>query len=197
MPPFVFAAAGSAAGKAKERAHLHRFWRSFITCALLLVCCGRLRAQGPKEYEVKAVFLLNFAKFVDWPPSAFPSSDSPVTICIMGKDPFGGSIDELVRGEVANGRKLMVRRISRAPAAQTCQIVFTQQSGKESAEILNSLGAGVLTVGEGEDFVHEGGIITFLLENRRVRFDIDQKAAEAAELKISSRLLAVARSVQK
>jgi hypothetical protein len=102
-----------------------------------------------------------------------------------------------VQGETANGRKLVVRRITHAPVAQTCQILFTQESRKESAEILAALGPGVLTVGEGENFVREGGIITFLVENRRVRFDIDQKAAEAAELKLSSKLLAVARSVQK
>jgi hypothetical protein len=190
MPPSLFATA-----KAPARSKWLR--RGFLAGVIVLICLGRLAAQGPKEYEVKAVFLLNFAKFVEWPPAAFPNSDSPVAICILGKDPFGSIIDELVRGEVANGRKLMVRRISRVPAAQTCQMVFTQQSGKASAEILGSLGSGVLTVGEGEAFIHEGGVIAFLIENRHVRFDIDEKAAGAADLKLSSRLLAVARSVQK
>jgi hypothetical protein len=157
-------------------------------------------AQTSLEYQVKAAFLLNFAKFVDWPPTAFENADSPIAICILGKDPFGRAIDDLVQGEAVNGRKLTVRRINQAPAAHTCQIVFTQlftQPGKEAAEILSGLGPGVLTVGDGESFIRSGGIIAFLVENRHVRFDIDQKAAESADLKLSSKLLAVARSVQK
>jgi hypothetical protein len=165
-----------------------------VASALCLV--SPCPAQTPLEYQVKAAFLLNFAKFVDWPTSAFENADSPIAICILGKDPFGRAIDDLVQGEAVNGRKLMVRRINQAPAAHTCQIVFTQ-SGKEAAGILSGLGPGVLTVGDGESFIHEGGIIAFLIENRHVRFDIDQKAAEVADLKLSSKLLAVARSVQK
>jgi hypothetical protein len=164
-----------------------------VVCAASFV--SLCRAQ-PSEYDVKAVFLLNFAKFVDWPASAFGNADSPIVICILGKDPFGHAIDDLVQGEAVNGRRLIVRRISQAPAAHTCQIVFTQP-GKETPEILSGLGPGVLTVGDGGDFIREGGIIAFLIENRHVRFDIDQKAAEAADLKLSSKLLSVARSVQK
>ena len=168
-----------------------------IACGLLLTSPARLSAQTSLEYQVKAAFLLNFAKFVDWPPAAFANSESPIAICILGKDPFGRSIDDLVQGEVVSGRKLIVRRISQAPAAQTCQIVFTEQTGKDTAELLSSLGPGVLTVGEGDDFVRQGGIIGFLIDSRHVRFDIDQKAAELADLKLSSKLLAVARAVQK
>jgi hypothetical protein len=146
---------------------------------------------------VKAAFLLKFGKFVEWPPAVFANSESPIAICILGKDPFGRTIDDLVQGEVVTGRKLIVRRITQAPAAQTCQIVFTQQTGKDTAELLTSLGPGVLTVGEGEDFVRQGGIIGFLLDSRHVRFDIGLKAAELADLKLSSKLLAVARAVQK
>lgn len=165
--------------------------------AALLLYPARLPAQASLEYQVKAAFLLNFAKFVDWPPAAFANSESPIAICILGKDPFGRTLDDLVQGEVVNGRKLIVRRISQAPAAQTCQIVFTPQTGKETAELLSSRRPGVLTVGEGDEFVRQGGIIGFLLDSRHVRFDIDQKAAEWADLKLSSKLLAVARAVQK
>lgn len=180
--------------------HFSRLSRAalcFLACAALLQFPSRAADQVSVEYAVKAAFLLNFAKFVDWPPGSFANADSPIAICILGKDPFGRSIDESVQGEVVNGRRLTVRRIAQAPAAQTCQIVFTQLSGKDAAGILSSVGPGVLTVGEGESFVRDGGIIAFLIENRRVRFDIDEKAAEAAELKLSSKMLAVARSVQK
>ena len=183
-----------------ERVRHIRLWRlprCLMAGAMFLLCPARLPAQASLEYQVKAAFLLNFAKFVDWPPAAFANSESPIAICILGKDPFGRTIDDLVQGEVVNGRKLIVRRITQAPAPRTCQIVFTQQTGKDTAELLSSLGPGVLTVGEGDDFVRQGGIIGFLIDSRRVRFDIDQKTAELADLKLSSRLLAVARAVQK
>src|SRR5271157_5811294 len=91
-----------------------RFTRISWACVLAgsLILASRALPQTALEYEVKAAFLLNFAKFVEWPSSAFADSDSPIAICILGKDPFGHTIDELVQGEAANGRKLMVRRIS-------------------------------------------------------------------------------------
>jgi hypothetical protein len=174
-----------------------------LALPVLLACAGSLMlpsgtvAQTELEYEVKAAFLLNFAKFVEWPSTAFADSDSPVAICILGKDPFGRTIDDLVQGEAANGRKLIVRRMSQLPAAKACQVVFAEEPAKEVTKTLNGLGRGVLTVGEGGSFLRNGGIIAFTIENRRVRFDINQTAAERAELKLSSKLLSVARSIEK
>jgi hypothetical protein len=162
-----------------------------------LCLCSALEGQTDLEYQVKAAFLLNFAKFVEWPSSVFADADSPVTICILGKDPFGRTIDELVQGEVANGRKLMVRRLTQLPGPQACQVVFAEGPAKEVTKTASGLGRGVLTVGEGDDFVREGGIIAFVIENRRVRFDINKTAAENAALKLSSKLLNVARSIEK
>jgi len=142
------------------------------------------------EYQVKAVFLLNFTKFIEWPAADFEAPDSPVTICILGEDPFGTAIDQVVSGEVVNGRKVAVQRISRAPAPKSCQVLFS------AAKLLPDLGPGVLTVGEGETFMRAGGMIGFVIDNRRVRFDVNQAAAERAGLKISSKLLNVAREVQ-
>jgi YfiR/HmsC-like len=168
----------------------------------LLACAACLLANGSaeeaaSEYDVKAAFLLNFAKFVEWPPTAFADADSPIAICILGNDPFGRVIDELVQGETANGRKLTVRRLSEPPGPRVCQIVFAAGPGKEAAKTMSGLGRGVLTVGEGEAFVPDGGIIGFVVESRRVRFDINQTAAEGAALKLSSKLLSVARAVEK
>jgi hypothetical protein len=146
------------------------------------------------EYQVKAAFLLNFTRFIDWPPDA--PRDAPFNLCILGDDPFDGVLDRIVAGESVNGRRLVVRRLGREePSA--CQLVFTEANPKKISGMISRLGPGVLTVGEGDGFLKEGGIIAFVLENRHVRFDINHAAASKAALRISSRLLSVARSVEK
>ncbi len=164
--------------------------------AIILRLSG-LAMEGPLEYQVKAAFLLNFTKFVEWPASAFAAADSPIAICVWGNDPFGKLLDQIVAEEVVDGRKVVVRRIKGAPAPHTCQALFVNGTGKEAAGSLSALGPGVLTIGEGEGFVRRGGMIAFVVENRRVRFGINESAAEAAGLKLSSKLLNVARSVEK
>jgi hypothetical protein len=156
-----------------------------------------LTAAATGEYEVKAAYLLNFTKFVEWPASAFASADSPIAICVVGSNPFGRVLEELVQGEEVNGRKVMTRFFSQAPAARTCQVIFLPADMKDTAGILKGLGPGVLTVGEGDRFLRDGGAIAFVVDQRRVRFDIRQSAAEAASLKLSSKLLSVARTVEK
>jgi hypothetical protein len=174
-----------------------------LVCALAI--CGvflwepcACAADDSLEYEVKAAFLLNFIKFIDWPASAFANSGSPVAICILGNDPFGHALDQVVEGETVNGRKVALQRIKRAPPAKSCQVLFIAKSEKDTLKtILPGLGPGVLTVGEEDSFLRAGGMIAFVIENRRVRFDINQAAAEAAALKLSSKLLSVARAVGK
>jgi hypothetical protein len=157
--------------------------------------CAQVPPQA-SEYQVKAAFLLNFTKFVTWPAAAFPDANSPLTICILGEDPFDGALDQLVEGEEVNGRKLLVRRIQQPPAPKTCQELFIN-SQKDVPRIIAAAGPGILTVGDRDGFLREGGIIAFVIENRHVRFDIDQRAASGASLGLSARLLSVARSVQK
>jgi hypothetical protein len=156
-----------------------------------------LAMDGPLEYQVKAAFLLNFTKFVEWPSTAFAAADSPIAICVLGNDPFGKALDQIVAEEVVGGRKVVVRRIKEAPTPHACQALFVNGTGKEVLSDLSGLGPGVLTIGEGEGFVRHGGMIAFVVENRRVRFGINETAAEAAGLKLSSKLLNVARSVKK
>jgi hypothetical protein len=154
-------------------------------------------ADETLEYQVKAAFLLNFIKFTEWQPAAFTASDSPISICILGADPFGDSLDQVIAGESANGRKVALERLKRAPLAKACQVLFISKSEKGLDKILPALGPGVLTVGDEETFIRAGGMISFIIEDRRVRFDINQTAAENAALKLSSKLLSVARSVEK
>ena len=180
---------------AQGQRRLTRFWREATVAAFASVAMAAAAATG--EYDVKAAYLLNFTKFVEWPASAFDGADAPIAICVVGNNPFGNVLTELVRGEEVNGRKVVVRHLSEAPAARTCQVVFLAAGTKEKASIVSALGAGVLTVGEGDHFLREGGAIAFVVEQKRVRFDIRQSAAEAASLKLSSRLLSVARVVEK
>jgi hypothetical protein len=166
----------------------------WLGAAALLVCAA-IAAQS--EYSVKAAFLLNFTRFVQWPPAAFESAQSPLNICVLGDDRFDGVLDQLVEGEVVGGRRVAVQRIRKAPAAKSCQVLFVSGSEKDVRRTLAAAGHGVLTVGEHPDFLAAGGMIAFVLDDHRVRFDIHQSAASAAGLTISSRMLAVARSVQK
>jgi uncharacterized protein DUF4154 len=171
---------------------------------LLSVLClgGLFTCQGAEEqvleHQVKAAFLLNFTKFVEWPQAAFTDERSPIAICVLGDGPFGGALDQIVEGEVVGGRKVIVRRIKEPPAPKQCQVLFLSPGIKDVAQILATAGPGVLSVGEErENFLQEGGVIAFVVENRHVRFDINESAAENAGLKLSSRLLRVARSVEK
>jgi len=176
--------------------------------ATLLVCLalwgGPIAARGAEapeepslEYRVKAAFLMNFPKFVQWPPTAFPSDQSPIPVCTLGDDVFGAALDQMVAGESANGRKLVVQRLQNLPVPKSCRVLFVNLEEKARARALGELDPGVLTVGEGDRFLREGGMIAFVVENRRVRFDINQTAAENAGLRMSSQLLKVARVVEK
>ena len=164
---------------------------------VLALVCFQSRAQQPLEYQVKAAFLLNFTKFIEWPASAFGTPDAPLTICILGADLFGTALDQIVAGEVVNGRKLAVQHINGPAAPRSCQVLYLSRSEREILKAPPGAGPGILTVGEGEGFTHDGGMISFVLEHRRVRFKINQTAAERAGLKLSSRLLSVAKSVEK
>jgi hypothetical protein len=170
---------------------------ALLTCLAIgfSVVCNA--ADESLEYQVKAAFLLNFTKFVEWPAAAFEAPDSPITICILGEDPFGSTLDQIVAGEIVENRKIAISRLRRAPAPKACQVLFVGRPEREAASLLTALEAGVLTVGEGEGFIRDGGMIAFVIENRRVRFSANQAAAESAGLKISSRLLNVAKSVKK
>ena len=184
-------------------AELCRFLPVCLLVAMLLVGHGELRCREGAatqaeslEYRVKAAFLLNFTKFTEWPESAFVDAKTPLSICILGSDPFGHVLDQTIEGEVVNSRKLVVQRIQSPPAAKACQVLFAARLEEGTSQILSTVGPGVLTVGEDETFVRGGGMIRFLIEAGRVRFDINQTAAEAAGLKLSSKLLKVARLVK-
>jgi hypothetical protein len=154
---------------------------------------ARCAPPVPTEYEVKAAYLCNFAEFVEWPGS--DGKESAVTIGILGDDPFGTALEEIAKNRAVQTKTLAVKRLSRIDDALSCQIVYVSTSeGRNLAQILRSLAtASVLTVSDIERFAEHGGIIGFTIEERRVRFEINLQAAERAGLRISSRLLKLAR----
>jgi hypothetical protein len=168
--------------------------------AMVLLAPAALNAAAPaQEYEIKAVFLYNFAQFVQWPPEAFADKSAPLVIGILGSDPFGSYMDEAVRGETVDGRPFVVRRFDRAEDATACHILFISRSESGRIDqILGSLkGKSILTVGDMDEFSRNGGMIRFVTENNKVRLRINVEAARSAGLKISSKLLRPAQIVSR
>ncbi len=150
------------------------------------------------EHQVKIGFLYNFAKFVEWPIDAFPEPGAPLTISILGGDPFCDSLERSLQGKTVNGRVIAVRRLRRVDPQDPGQILFIGPSvGKEAGPVLASLRTvPVLTVGDMAEFAALGGVINFTIEDHKVRFEINLDAAERAHLRVSSQLLTVAKIVR-
>jgi len=164
-----------------------------VIFALLLSSGLNLPAQSAssREYQVKAVFLFNFAQFVEWPTNAFPEAQTPLVIGVLGEDPFGAYLDETVRGEKVNNRSLVVERYRRVEEIKNCHVLFISRSEADRlAEILAKLkGRHILTVGDADSFAQRGGMIRFVTEKNKIRLKVNLEAAKAASLTISSKLL--------
>lgn len=155
-------------------------------------------APGPQavsEYKVKAAFLFNFAKFVEWPESN--RGTESVIIGVVGVDPFGENLDQVVRDKMVGSKRIVLRRFAGLEQMEPCHILFVSPSESSRLdEILKALdGTATLTVGEDEEFLQKGGIIRFFTQEKKIRFDINLDAAEYEGLRLSSRLLQVARTV--
>ncbi|HLK66601.1 MAG TPA: YfiR family protein [Bryobacteraceae bacterium] len=152
-------------------------------------------AQTATEYEVKAAFLYKFASFVEWPADR---ANAPLCIAILGRDPFGPTLDEVVRGKSINGRSFEIRRMKSGQDTAWCHIVFISDSEKNHLRLVigRFQGTSILTVSDIPGFCREGGVIEFELRDQTVHFDINLDASERARLKISSKLLGVARIVR-
>lgn len=153
---------------------------------------------NPSEYAVKAAYLYNFGKFVEWPPNAPAGHAADFAICVLGHDPFGPVLDTTISGERIDGKSVVARRIAKVSEAAGCRVLFISSSeNKQLKEILASVGKqGVLTVSDMPQFVDQGGIVQFILAAERVRFEINLAAAQQAGLNLSSELLKVAAEVK-
>ena len=141
------------------------------------------------EYRIKAAYLFNFAKFVEWPENAFSDSSEPITIGIIGKDPFLETLNQTITGKTVKGRKFVLRRFKKVEDLAFCHILFISASErKKISQIMQKVkGTSTLTVSEFSNFIDNGGMIRLLNKNNKVRFEIGLSAAQRADLKISSR----------
>jgi hypothetical protein len=156
--------------------------------------------EAPKapEYRIKAAFLYNFTLYTEWPATAFEKPESPIVLAIAGEDPFGSELDDAVRGKTVRGRAIEVRRYDQAGDVAPCHLLFLASSqARHLSQILRRFSTAVpLTVGETDDFTRSGGVIRFLVEENKIRFEVNTDAAARARLKISSKLLHLAKIVR-
>ena len=172
-----------------------------ILCILAWLLAGSLHviyAASYPEYQIKAAFLYNFAKFVDWPSTAFRAGQNSLVICVVGEDPFGAALDEPIKGQSIGGRNLVVRRLKQIHRDETCHLAFISRSERDNLGQLLSVikGSPFLTVGDDGNFIDQGGMINLVVEERKVRFEVNLEAVDRAGLKISPELLRLAKSVR-
>jgi hypothetical protein len=154
------------------------------------------KAPEASEYEIKAAYIYNFIAFTHWPAGTFASAATPLRVCVVGDDPFGSTLDRTIHGEVVNDRRMVVERVAPAGDVGQCNVVFVSRR-TAAPRILDALAmAPVLTVGESVAFADAGGLIAFVVDAGRVRFEVNRTLAERRRLSFSARLLAVARRVR-
>lgn len=169
-----------------------------LRVAVLFLCLlfsFKILGQEPaQEYQIKAAFLFNFAKFVEWPPDAFPNANSPIIIGVLGKNVFGHYLADTIQGKTVQNRPFVFKELKSASDAVHCHILFVSPSMSDDfPEIIKDLhNASVLTVSENDQFLKAGGMINFIIEDNKVHFQINDAAAKAAGLNISSKLLSLA-----
>jgi hypothetical protein len=170
------------------------FFRAIGLFAAGLLISSIARSQVSDEYRVKAAFVYNFTKFVEWPSESFKSPQDPFYICILGKSPFGDALADVIHGKPVNGRPILIRIIAGEEEACTCHILFVGLSErKHSRSILTATSArAVLTVGEMDSFLAEGEIINLKFDDEKIRIQINLQAAKRQNLRISSKLSSLA-----
>ena len=175
----------------------------FLTVIIALVfftATGLLAQQAkPSEYQVKAAYLYNFGRFIKWPAGVVAGKGDSFPVCVLGRDPFGPILDSTLAGEALEGKPVVIRRIAKEQDATDCRILFV--SSTEERHLKEILAAtdqgGVLTVSDIPGFSRRGGMIQFVMEGDRVRFEINLATAESANLVLSSELLKVAAAVRR
>ncbi len=189
------------------RSHFRRRWAASRSCRLALGLAwlfasplsGSLHAELTKEYQLKAAFLYNFTRFVEWPEERFKNASDPIVIAVLGSNPFGGELAAVVRDRKVNGRSIKIVELETAENRPSIHALFVPAGEEERLEHLIAAlhEAGVLTVGESDRFTRLGGIMRFTTIRDKVRFEINIGSADNGGLKISSQLQKLALAVHK
>ncbi len=171
-----------------------------LVVSFFLAYPSRVSAQSEDsgEYRVKLAFLYNFAQFIDWPPETFRDPSAPLLICVAGPNPFEGDLEHGLRNRRVAGHSIAIKRLGSNDDPRACQMIFVRASEKKTAaRVLAAVSrSNTLTVGESNDFSDLGGIINLTLHANKLRFEINLDAATQTQLKISSKLLALAKIVK-
>jgi hypothetical protein len=176
-----------------------RLMLSLSVAAIFTIALPAHADEVAGEYKVKAAFIYNFAQFVDWPDTAFTSADAPFVVAVVGKDPFEGILEQVVAGKRVGARRVIVKHFDSADQIGPCQILFVPMTEDDSLSgiIQKVQNSAVLTIGESEDFDSSGGCFRFFTDDNKMRFEINQDAAEQAGLRVSSKLLKLAKIFKK
>jgi hypothetical protein len=171
---------------------------TLLVVCLVVLCMLSTGAYSASESQVKAAFVYNFVRFVEWPPQSFQSGDTPLVIGVVGSEQIADAIEQLTKGKTVDGRKLTIRRLGSGDNFDGCHILFVGASEKgRTNTILDRLrDSSVLSIGETDGFIQNGGVIGFVIENNKVTFQINAGAAKKKHLRISSQLLKLARNVR-
>jgi hypothetical protein len=188
-------------GRAPRISHSFRPWfmAVIVTWVLAAVPCLRAQSSKPTDYDVKAAYLYNFGHFVEWPANVAPAQNESFTVCVLGQDPFGPVLDATLAGETIAGKRVAAKRISTPQESGNCQILFlsSAEDARLNATIKTLNKQAVLTVSDMPQFSQRGGMIQFVLEGKRVRFEVNLAAVQHAGLTLSSELLKVATTVRR
>jgi hypothetical protein len=155
-----------------------------------------LRAEVSKEQQLKAAFLYNFTKFIEWPARSFPDESSPIIIGLLDRNPFGDELDQVVKGRLVNGRAIVVRIVHTAEDAHAAHLLFVPE-GEEGRLAVVPAGAALVIIGESRDATARGGVITFIHEGDKLRFEINIARAEQRGLRVSAQLQKLAAAVRR
>jgi uncharacterized protein DUF4154 len=187
----------------KTAVHCARaFWLALVLIGMpaLVFAPGGLCAQqgAPSEYEIKAAYLYNFGKFVHWPARVEANRNHAFSVCVLGQDPFGATLKAILSGQNIDGQQTVAATISKPEDAGNCRILFISASeGRHLKEIMTALDdSSVLTVSDLPSFSKRGGMVEFVLDNNKVRFEVNLGKAQRAGLTMSSELLKLAIAVR-
>ena len=186
----------------------YRTRRSIARCPWLVVviASGLLGVPGlhaqhskPTDFQVKAAYLYNFGRFIEWPANVAPAKTGSFNICVLGEDPFGPALDATLGGETIGSQKVAARRISSPRESGDCRILFISSTeANRLNKIIESVDkTAVLTVSDAPQFSQHGGMIQFVLEGNRIRFEVNLSATQRAGLTLSSELLKVATAIRR